>query len=170
MFRLLLLKQRNISSYLKKINIKFINRSSSTGPINTALKPPTEWFKKILFNIKNSKYKSLTFAAYSIRVLRIVGLTFVVYNLGYRNGLIFYAKDSRKADLELMNVVLNSTSENEVGYYDKSSPLYTRAEKVGRRIITSAKSMCKEKLIECTKLVIFFCLFYKYVALLIFIF
>lgn len=162
MFRLNLLKhQRDISFlYLKKIKIKLINRSCTNGPRKTEHKPSIGWYKNIIFNIKNSKpYKffenKVVFSSifmYTIRVTRMVSLIFVVHSLGYRNGLIFYAKDSRKADLEIMKSILKSTSESDVGYHDKSSPMYKRANKVGSRIITSAKSLCKEKLLEYTKL------------------
>ena len=83
----------------------------------------------------SSKAKLLFFRM--IRAGRIVFISFSIYQVGYSQGFIDYAKNPEKMHHDMINAALKSNSANNI--YTELSPIYRRVHNVFKNVLCSCR-------------------------------
>jgi hypothetical protein len=110
---------------------------TTTGPTKS------RWTK-----LKEEFKGGITFAR-TVRAIRVVVLSTMIYQVGYHNGMIHFAQDPTKVEEELVkfSVGLEPDENLDTRIHSKYSPVHKRVAAIGNRIIHSAKEHCENQLL-----------------------
>ena len=134
---------RSISSFVKKrhsSNVTPFTRPKSTTNSTTTTTTTTNGSST---NAKfTSKTKLLFFRI--IRVTRIVFISYSLYQIGYSQGFIDYAKNPEKMHHDLIHSTLKQSNANSI--YTEYSIIYNRVNNIFTNILISCRHHVKSRI------------------------
>ena len=137
---------RSISSFVKKrysSNVTPFTRPKSTTNSTTTTTTTTTTTNGSSTNAKyTSKTKLLFFRI--IRVGRIVFISYSLYQIGYSQGFIDYAKNPEKMHHDLIHSTLKQSNANSI--YTEYSIIYNRVNNIFTNILISSRHHVKSRI------------------------
>lgn len=125
-------------------NIRFYNdikkRKFVTNMLNRVQE--TSAYKTIAPLIKSVRFQR------TIRVIRVVIITTMVYQLGYQSGMSHFAQDPEVVEDEMTKIVLNIEKSEPISdhIFERGSSTHRRIDYVARSVVNSARTYCKSQL------------------------